>query len=270
MLINGSFKDNVFTTPPTGVSGLMPKPWYLRFFATKDTPWVDHTPVGSERSMGKQGQDWNAPEVIPVTYPFQFPERELVADAGDNTIFKVFRGGAPFWCEIAQDVEPTPGEYVLTVPIFPDQWHVIKDKRVRPSPLTSEDWYYASEVQVEAYSGQKKLASTGWRDARQVPIGKYTPIQLSFMAPEIVTVVIGMRAIWGFQQNGYFLDGITLLPVSSIPVEETFPYHAKVWTEMGQFGIVRAGLVETVTDKQRGELSQAEAILQRLIGLKEL
>lgn len=256
MLINGSFRDNSYSIPPQGISGLMPAPWYIRSYAKKGDPWLE-----------KQGQDWQAPEVLPITYPRQFPEEHLVHDSGDKTIFKVFRGGAPFSIEIAQDIQRLSGEYVFTVPIFPDQWHNINGKLIRPSSQTSDDWYLSSEVKVEAWSGQDLLAATKWLDASQVPIGKYTEVQLVFNVDGPVTLVVGLRGRWGFHQNGAFMDGLTLLPVTSLPPVETIPYKSQVWADMALFGTIKAGLVDGVSQKQLSELVSVETVLKRLVSL---
>lgn len=201
-LQNGSFEKTNYIATPSGISGLLPPDWTLTSYSKP-----------GDVKLPKQDQDWLQPEIIPIQYAVQFPDINLLYDRNGRFILKVFKGGAPTAASFEQKVDLPAGKYRFTVPIFPDQWHLVNGSLVRPSVQTSLDWYLASEVQISAAD-----MDTGWLDARTVPIGKYTPVLVEFDWPGgIVTVGFAVHGRWGFKNNGWFIDGITLEPVTVVP-----------------------------------------------------
>lgn len=221
LLRNPSFEDGTREKEAPFISGAWPVAWVLDWYYRETDPILG------------TGSIWNAPEMIVIEFIKQFPEIEHLFDRAGKFIFKCFWNAATGfgW---RQGLELAPGKYVLLVPVKPDQWHDIGNNRqVRPSPATSVDWYLASEVYASCQSAdQEKQNTTGWLDARTVPIGSYTVLRVEHNhTGGILTVRFGARGRWPFRNNGWMFDGLSLELISEttpVPVPTPTPVPVPV------------------------------------------
>jgi len=215
LLINPSFGGSHHRAPQP-FSGEFPDGWELEWY------YRDSDPV-----LGT-GTRWSVPELIVVEYLKQFPGDHLRYDKSDDWILKCFKqdGAAGFgWRQTVPDLPS--GRYRFICPVFPDHWHrTASDVLVRPSLFTSADWYLASEVDVRVMSGSAPTSSTGWLDARYVPIGFYTPLTVDHDHPGgDLMVRFAARGRWPFKNNGWFFDGLSLERID-VPEPEPAPEPA--------------------------------------------
>ncbi len=211
LLQNGSFGLQKYHNVPGQSSMLVPDFWNVDDFSTPEYPMLN-----------KQDKPFVEPEIIVIEHLKQFPEDYLLYDAGDSFVLKIFKDSAPTWVQMSQTVNVPKGRYKLTVPIFPDQWHRVSAGQplVRPSLDTSDDYYLASEIMLFA-SDARNSVDTEWLDAQYVPIGRYTArnLLIDHLVDGNLRIGFELRGRWGFQNNGWFIDGVTLeeIEVAELP-----------------------------------------------------
>jgi uncharacterized protein YdcH (DUF465 family) len=172
-----------------------------------------------------------------MEWPIEFPEREFVRPDGGKRALHLFRNSS---CGgiLSQTATRPAGRYRLTVPIHPDVWHRVPasfwetadqsqpmrrvDENsilVHPSIETSADWYLASEAMISMGT-----IPTEWRDARSIPIGRYSEMILEYDHPGgELAVRFGWRGRWPFVINGCWVDGLILELISGLPLPSPPP-----------------------------------------------
>ena len=203
-LNNGSFEvDRSTDSAISGHSWVLPHYWEVATFSQSDWPYVD-----------KQNQSFTEPEIRVITYLEQFPEEELLHGDGLR-ILKVFKESAPTFASIVQSSEAPSGLYKLIVPVFPDLWHKHPSLGlVRPDPehmgnLVSDDWYLGGVFRI--YANMSNVMKEVEFDLRQVPIGKYTELELNFKHEGgLLKAGFEFLGRWGYKNNGCFFDNIRL------------------------------------------------------------
>lgn len=208
LLVNGSFETVPTERWPEShhMSGLQAPGWELEAWGQ-----------AANTLLPKQDQPNRIPEILGIQYLVQFPEAHLLFDKTGKWIEKIFAESAPTMAQFGQTVNAPAGAYELAVPIFPDQK---TSDGTRPN--TSADWYLGTEV--AAWMGNLPPDEIPWKDGRQAPIGKYTVLRVA--ANHIggpLRVHFAMRGRWGFKQNGWFVDGVTLTRVDAPPPPDEPP-----------------------------------------------
>lgn len=219
LLLNSTFDSEKYDSTPFDISGLLPRHWQLTAYSKPSDPKLD-----------KQDQNWQQPDILPVkrqpaygaTGATGATESNLMPISTDRFVLRIFKNNAPIFASFSQIVDTPAGMYRFTCSIFPDQ--KLMDGS-RPSPASGDDWYLASEASLLIRYGDTGVTrETGWLDARAVPIGKYTALDIEFYhfgGPLIVG--FSLRGRWGFQNNGWFVNECSLVRMDydpAIPIAE--------------------------------------------------
>lgn len=209
LLKNGSFEGGTYTRPDNR-SSLFPEGWNV-WWADRNTPLLN---ADAPKGQGKQDQVWDAPEILPRTAAFV---RDIPIKDGE-AMLKGFKGKAPTWFQLNQVVELEAGRYRLGMWVFPDQVTAYTPQgKVYQKEGNSPDWYLASEVRIGILAQLPDFT-----DARSVKIGVWNWMETTFELDQqsLATVIVECRGRWGFDNNGWWLDGVTLERIGDAPTPE--------------------------------------------------
>lgn len=228
LLRNPSFEGGIRPVGEPFRSGAWPVDWLVDW-------WYK-----PEDAIIGTGSQWTLPEMIVIEYLKQFPEAEHLFGPGKFILKCFWNGAVGFGWK--QTLTLPAGRYRFICPVKPDHWHQPHpgDPLVRPSPATSDDWYLASEV----YAG---IGTTNrvWMDAREVPIGVYTPLVREYdHGGGDLTVRFGARGRWPFRNNGWFFDGLSLEEIGAPVVVPPLPDDTAIIIQPGQLSAMRAAALE--------------------------
>ena len=210
LLVNGSFDDGHYNKD--GVPELaIPNGWGF-WYMPKGAPLVS-----------RQDSDWFPPETV-VWNIKDAPENERdVFFLSGAYCLKVFKGWGPIWWRLAQAVFGlvSGARYRFSVPIHPDLVMAMSGAQ----KIYANDML-AGEHILSVKSGSS-VFETGWQDGERVPFGKYTVLQLEFVAAGGgAEVAVEVRGRWGLLNNGWFLDALSLERIGDASEPEPFPAPA--------------------------------------------
>ncbi len=180
--------------------------------------WLDNVPFPGGDSLAL------APEsrVLPKG---QVPENERDKFFRDGTYtVKVFKEHSPIYAALSQDVKglEVGRKYKFSVPVCPDTFDW-ENKKVAP-----EDPY---AVRIRLGAGPKgvtwldegAIKYSGWWDASTVSNFNFNYHTYSFefvATQEEMTVYAELSVKWGYDNSGFFLDGLGLYPMEQVNTPE--------------------------------------------------
>lgn len=243
LLANWSFEDTPFLSPPGDVSGVLPPGWTLKGYARPGMP-----------RLNKQDAEWAQPEIVVKTHPDNLPEAHLVRHG--RRCLKVFKGWAPTSAAFAQTLTLPPGRYRLTVPVFPD--HYDNNDR-RPGP-PSPDFYEGTILRVW-FAAANRLV-----DGRQTPFGAWTNVDVEAQHGG-GTAEIGFELVgkWGFKNNGWFVDAVTLVRLDGEPEPPPPPPDDEPPPPVGELPDISAEL-DAIEAAAGAALAGVNAIREKMRG----
>ena len=160
-----------------------------------------------------------APETI-IGHRARTPpdERDLLFRDGSQHL-KVFKAFAPMYAAVVQDVSglDVGRSYRLVVPIFVDTY-IWDSGKVAPGPESARIRLGAAP-RGAVWRDEGAINYSQWWDGTSTSnfFFRYRDYAFEFeaTAPEM-TIYVELAAIWGLNNNGFFLDDVALHPLGSL------------------------------------------------------
>ena len=159
-----------------------------------------------------------APETI-IGQVLRTPAHERALLFRDGTQhLKVFKGMAPMYAAVLQDVSglDVGRSYRLTAPVFVDTY-IWDNGKVAPGGEAARIRLGASP-RGAVWRDEQAINYSEWWDGNNTSdfFFRYIEFEFEFEATEPeMTIYIEMAAIWGLNNNGFFLDDVSLNPLGS-------------------------------------------------------
>ncbi len=200
LLENGSFEDGWYDVK----IGQVPNSWEWHWVDGETLPGSDDPALAPESRVLPQDQ---------------IPEQERAVFFLDGWYcVKVFKGRAPIYAALSQHVSglEVGRQYRFTAPVYIDvyKWDKEKEEKVAPGDA------YAAQVRLgvgptdATWRDEEAISYSGWWHGENTDdfFFSYHDFSLDFTATETdMTVYVELFAKWGLDNNGFFMDDMTLV-----------------------------------------------------------
>jgi len=200
LLTNASFEGAWYDI----YTGQVPEGWRIYWLDGVEFPGSADVALAPETVVGQRAR--TPPE-----------ERDLLFRDGSRHL-KVFKGFAPMYAAVVQDVEglDVGRRYRLTAPIFVDTY-IWDGGKVAPGPDSARVRLGAAPPGA-VWRDEGAINYSEWWDGHNTSnfFFRYSDYTFEFEATESeMTIYIELAAIWGLNNNGFFLDDVALNPLGS-------------------------------------------------------
>lgn len=164
--------------------------------------WTFEYKTGNNALDPDDWNKWVRPEVRVLTKS-DIPSHEHDDFfVSSNQTVKIFKGYGSVSFKLVQNLTLEPGKYQFTVHVFPDMVMEYTQK----AKIYADD-YRAAEIGF--------LTNGNQSDWQFVPIGKKNRYGYVFEVDQTKTVQVGLaaRGRWALQNNGWFIDGFSLVKI---------------------------------------------------------
>jgi len=197
LLLNGSFEAGTAYFSDDTRELAVPTGWEFSFYDST-APLVS-----------KQSAPWGRPITALINSRSVTPADRKRVFAGGTYAWKICGTNSPVWVRLSQVVTGLkPGQkYRLTVSLLPDL--IIRTHphlAYASDPLTGEVRLMANLTNL--------IFDTGWKNGREAPFGRYTPLALEFTASASrAEVIVEVRGRWPLPMGAWYVDELSLMQV---------------------------------------------------------